>query len=179
MKYKTFLVIGALALLVAAVSGCTNETPTGTQTGSPTPTAFGIPVTYTASNGETNYTVTVYSAEKVDSYVWHGASGTAYTETAQPGKTYIMVDSAFRNAGLNKVYVLSSDFSIQDSTGFKYDNTYTSVDNSLSSTSLMTGQQVRGIVSFEVPQNATGLQLIFDPNYLSTGMSTATIWDIT
>jgi hypothetical protein len=162
------------ALVLASTTGCTTTTQKGQ--GSLTPTAFGEPVRYTAKGG-INYTVTVYSANKVDSYGWN-ASVYTFTETARAGQTFILVDCEFRNSGSDKFTVSGADFEMQDSTGYKYDSTVYLDKNDLSYEKLSPGQHVRGVVSFKVPQNATGLQLLYDPTYYDAATGTTTLWNI-
>lgn len=84
--------------------------------------------------------VTVYSAQKSNTYTWRGSSGNVYTEAAPAGKTYIMVNVQIKNIGSDSLYASASDFSIADPNGYKYDQKYASIDNELKSQELFQNQ---------------------------------------
>ena len=62
------------------------------------------------------------------------------------------------------------DFTIQDKEGYTYDPSWNfTVKPDLGSGDLQPGRKVRGNITFEVPKSATGLELIYQPDWLDSG----------
>ncbi len=107
-----------------------------------------------------NVQIAVVSAKKSSSYTY----GTRYgrrTENAKPGNVFILVDTEIKNIGADCEFVTEYNFSLTDSTGYKYDTEHYAGDDKLKNTDLYQNQRIRGIVLFEIPQAATGLKLLY------------------
>lgn len=81
--------------------------------------------------------------------------------TPDEGNIFLVVDvtieSLSEDASYNPLY-----FKVKDSDGFEYNSNFTAPDPSLKSGELSAGDKVRGNVSFEVPADATGLELSYE-----------------
>jgi Domain of unknown function (DUF4352) len=106
-------------------------------------------------------TLTVLSAKKVKS-----VSGMP----AKSGYTYMDIEVEIANTGrsdpspYNPLY-----FKVRDSKGYEYGTSFASVDPSLTSGELAQGEKVRGHVTFEIPSQATGLLVMYEPEVLFGG----------
>lgn len=86
-----------------------------------------------------------------------------YTE-ADTGNEFVVVDMAAKNKH-DSEYISFSSFlqiTIQDSESYEYDQSFVFADGELDSGELAPGEVTRGIVAFEVPEDATGLSLHVD-----------------
>ena len=83
-----------------------------------------------------------------------------------------------KNIGSDRAYVGSSDFSMMDSEGFKYDpELYYGNDGFEMIKELYQNQKVRGKVLFEVPEDAKGLKIQYDFGSLFAGVKLAS-WEL-
>jgi len=101
--------------------------------------------------------VTVKSAVKTSSYTW---SGGEYTEYADNGRTFIILDVNVKMVGDSSEYIYGGDFWLVDSNGYKYDcdsGTYL-IDGGLEGTDIYQNQQVDGKILFDMPISASGLK---------------------
>lgn len=161
------------------VSGCVSEesptnAPTTTQPSkSPestlqesqpqTPTELNLEVGETAKTSKIE--VTVISAKKTKSYdyysdIWEETR----TEEAKQGKTYVLVEAEIKNTGSDSAFVGSTEFSMTDSEGYKYDPEalYYGDDGLEMIKELYQNQKMRGKILFEIPENARDLKLQYD-----------------
>ncbi|MDS0258141.1 DUF4352 domain-containing protein [Haloarcula sp. S1CR25-12] len=86
-----------------------------------------------------------------------------YTE-ADTGNEFVVVDVAAKNKH-DSEYVSFSSFlqlAIKDSESYEYDQSFVLSDDGLDSGELAPGEVTRGIVAFEVPDDAAGLSLHVD-----------------
>lgn len=88
------------------------------------------------------------------------------------GHIYKIADCTIENLGDGATVISSlAMFSIVDSEGYKYNETFTEDSKSNLGGELGPGRKMRGRVAFEVPSNATGLELIFEPNLFGFGQA--------
>lgn len=151
MKYL-FLVV----LLVTAVitAGCTSYLPSepfGTVT---IDAEFGSP--YSDSEQE----VTVYSTQKNVSYtsIFYNVSS---IKEAASGNTFVIIDAQIKNIGADKITVFPHDFSMVASDGTRYEKIPYYGEDRLGSGELKKNQHKRGIMLFEVSQNAKNVVLYY------------------
>lgn len=144
MKRKN--IVGLIALVavvvVAMFAGCVEEetptkvpetTPPPAEATTPIPTLTPIatptpeiPTELSLKVGETAKTskieVTVLSAKKTNHYEYYSdILKETMTEAASPGKIFILAEVEIKNIGSDRAYVGSSEFSMTDSEGFRYD----------------------------------------------------------
>ncbi len=169
-------------LLIIFISGCTSESPTIASTQSnETPTATQTPTELSLKVGETATTskleVTVFSAQKIKSYDYYSSIlKENMTQEADPEKTYVLIDAEIKNVGQDSSYAGSSEFSIADSDGYKYDPTLyygQGTDGMDMIKQLYQNQKMRGKVLFEIPDSATGLKIQYDFGNLLIGTKLA------
>jgi hypothetical protein len=94
---------------------------------------------------------------------------------AKPGRTFLIaevtIESVTRdNAPYNPLY-----FKVKDSEGQEYDAGLIGPDNGLKSGELPRGDRVRGAVSFDVPSEAKGLVMSYQPIVIFGGYQTIRI----
>lgn len=82
---------------------------------------------------------------------------------AKPGRTFIIVDVGLETTGREKAPYNPFYFKVKDADGFEYDGTVFGAENALKSGELAQGEKVRGTVSFDVPSEAKGLVLAYQP----------------
>jgi len=181
------LIILLLLIGMVFVSGCVGEEPEKVEG---VTTTQVIPQTTTTQSselilrvGETAKTsklqVTVLSAEKTESYEYYSDILEEYLEEeASPGKIFILTEGEIKNVGDDRVYVSSSQLSITDSEGYKYDPELYFGDDGLEMfKELYPNQKMRGKVLSKVPEDATGLKIQYDFGDLFTGIRLAT-WEL-
>jgi len=166
MKKKWFLSL--LVILTVFLSGCTDsEDPVKSDTAITTTTTIEVKdlvlqIGESAKNSELE--VTVISAEKTTSYQWESDyMDYISTETAGSGEQFILVDVEIKNIGSERAYVSTSEFSVSDSEGYRYDTeVYLGKDGLDVFKELYENQKVKGKIVFEVPDTASGLMLQYD-----------------
>jgi hypothetical protein len=174
-------------ITVIVISGCTNQEgpqkADTTATSSPTTTATS-PTELTLKVGETAKTskieVTVITAQKTSYYEYYSEILGTMTKEASPGKTFVLIEVEIKNIGSDRVFVGSSEFSMTDSEGYKYDPQLyygQSTDGLDMIKELYQNQKMKGKVLFEVPESATGLKIQYDFGNLFIGVKLAT-WEI-
>ncbi len=190
MKRKNIASLIAIVAIIAVVvfAGCVEEeTPVKSpETNPPTETATPTQKTPTGLNlkvGETANTskiaVTVISAKKTDHYEYYSdILKETRIEQVSPGNTFVLVEIEIKNIGSDRTYEGSSDFSMVDSEGFKYDpELYYGNDGLEMIKELYQNQKMRGKVLFEVPEDAKGLKIQYDFGSLFTGVKLAS-WEL-
>lgn len=92
------------------------------------------------------------------------------------GDVYLIVDISVTNLSSTEQTISSiANFTLQDSTGQKYDET---IDPSAGATldgKVEAGQPLRGIIAFEVPSTTKQFTFNFEPDIMSSGQTT---WDL-
>ncbi len=90
--------------------------------------------------------------------------------TADEGNIYLLVDVTVENVGDEPVTVSSlMQFAVQDSEGYTYDITLYPEAKGKVDGEIGVGRKLRGELAFEIPSDASGLELIFTPNLFMTG----------
>ena len=124
--------------------------------------------------------VTVISAQKKNSYDYYSdIFKETITQEAGPEKTYILVEAEIKNVGSDRVFVGTTDFSVTDSEGYHYDPDWLYYgDNGLDMIKeLYQNQKIRGKILFEVPEDASDLEILYDFGNLFIGTELAS-WEI-
>lgn len=88
------------------------------------------------------------------------------------GHIYKIVDCTIENLS-DESQVISSVlmFKLADSEGYNYNVTITDSSKPSLDGELGPGRKMRGEIAFEVPADATGLELIFEPDILGSGQA--------
>jgi hypothetical protein len=185
LSIATLVVLIAIGLCVGCCS--TTDSVSKTTAASYTPaysssssstssvTTSATPEVLVLSIGESAETsdmvVTVISAERTRSYKYYSSILEKYlTKSADPGKDYVLVDAEVKYTGSRSTYATSSDFSLSDSEGYRYDpDLYSGDDNFPLLQELYPNQKVKGKFVFTVPSSATGIRLYYDFGTLFTG----------
>jgi Domain of unknown function (DUF4352) len=123
--------------------------PAASEVKPPAKQVSGAPGQASQLNG---VTVTVVSADL-------NARSTNQFIQPKAGNRFVVVQVLYENSGSDKVSYNPFDWTLSDSSGFSYTETYSGVDQALHSGDLDTGEKARGYISYEVPQSATGLSL--------------------
>ena len=198
-RRKVDLIAIAAVVAVAMFAGCVEEeTPTKvpettappTETATPIPTLTPVatptpetPTELSLKVGETAKTskieVTVISAKKTNHYEYYSdILKETMIEEASPGKIFILAEIEIKNIGSDRAYVGSSEFSMTDSEGYRYDpELYYGNDELEMFKELYQNQKMRGKVLFEVPEDATGLKIQYDFGSLFTKVKLAS-WEL-
>lgn len=194
MKLNYIPLLAILLIGVVFVSGCispesptkapTTTQPSETQETTPPTTQPTTPTELNLNVGETAKTskieVTIFSVQKTKSYNYYSdIFKETMTQEVKPEKTFILVDAEIKNVGSDSAFVGSSEFSITDSEGYKYDPEalYYGDDGLEIFKELYQNQKMRGKVLFEAPENAKDLKLQYDFGNLFLGTKLAS-WTI-
>lgn len=122
--------------------------------------------------------ITIFSAQKTPKYTWSYSSSYKFTENANPGNIFVIIDAEIKNIGSDSMYITMAKFSMSDSEGNRYDPELYAGDDRLSILKeLYTNQKTRGKVVFQVPENARKLKLYYDFGNILTGTKLAS-WSI-
>lgn len=91
---------------------------------------------------------------------------------AKPGRIYVVVNVQIESPGRDKAPYNPLYFKIRDGDGYEYSGSLIGPDNALQSGELAQGERVRGTVSFDVPSEAKGMVLSYQPIVLFGGYQT-------
>jgi hypothetical protein len=92
------------------------------------------------------------------------------TWTPDEGYTFLVIEVIIENTGkrdelpYNPLY-----FSIKDNEGFEYNTSFFSANPSLKSGTILKGDKVRGLVTFEIRSNSSGLVVTYEPMVIFGG----------
>lgn len=191
MKRRNVARLIAIAAVITFVvfAGCVEEenpvkspeTTLPAETATPvqkTPTELNLKVGETANTS--NIAVTVISAIKTDHYVYYSdILKETRTEQASPGHAFVLAEMEIKNIGSDRAYVGSTDFSMADSEGFRYDPEilYYGDDGLEMFKELYQHQKMRGKVLFKVPEDAQELKIQYDFGNLFTEVKLAS-WEL-
>jgi len=158
----------------------TTPIPTLTPTATPTletPTELSLKVGETAKTSKVE--VTVISAKKTNHYEYYSDILKAtMTEEASPGKIFILAEIEIKNIGSDRAYAGSTDFSLTDSEGYRYDPEFYYGEDGLEMfKELYQNQKMKGKVLFKVPEDAKGLKIQYDFGSLFTKVKLAS-WEL-
>ena len=84
-------------------------------------------------------------------------------QKAKAGNVFLVVEVLIENSGATKAPYNPLYFTVKDGDGFEYNAALVAGDNSLKSGELAQGEKARGVVAFEVKENAKGLVLSYKP----------------
>lgn len=91
----------------------------------------------------------------------------------KPGMVFLLVNVRLENRGVRTREVSSAvSMSLKDASGRRYNlhlGAQTSAEAGLPDDELQPGEQVRGQIGFQVPENARGLTFVFDPDLVGYG----------
>lgn len=169
LKYRIFLPIAVL-VTIAGLIACGSASNTGTAV---TPTTKATSTTgsqhfkvgQTVKVGE-SWQVTVNSAKT--------SQGDEFT-TPTAGSQFVIVDVTLKNVSSTEQNVSSAvNFSLQDSTGQKYNETILS-GKTPPDGKVEAGTLLRGQLAYEVPTSQKKLTFNFEPDLLGSGQ---TVWDL-
>lgn len=91
---------------------------------------------------------------------------------AKPGRIFIVVDVSLESSARDKAPYNPLYFKVKDGNGYEYNGSSIGADNSLKSGELNQGEKVRGTVAFDVPTEAKGLVLSYQPLVIFGGYQT-------
>lgn len=110
--------------------------------------------------------VTVVTAFLTYYYEW---GDEPYTETSSTGQVFLIIEVEVKNTGTDSMYVTEGAFSVSDSDDYKYDPGWIWGEDEFPwLQELYPGNRAKGQIMFEVPEHATGLEIVYDM---------ATIWE--
>lgn len=136
-------------------TGTTNNTESGNDS-----TLSEFKVGDQVKLGDITFTVN----ESIDNYL----SDNQF-ERPSAGNKFIAVDVKIDNNGNGSEYIYLSNFNIQDASAYKYEAKWYEIKApGLKSGDIAKGSSLRGWVTFEVPNDATGLKLSFSPGFWSS-----------
>jgi Domain of unknown function (DUF4352) len=133
-----------------------------------TPATPDVRTEITAAIGRTasgdNAQATVWSAGRMQSYVWTtGSSNYTFTEEAESGMTYLIIDAEVQNTGSDTLYASTGDFSLSDGAGNRYEPGLYYGDESFGYLhDLSKNQKHRGKILFGIPSDARDLKISYD-----------------
>lgn len=172
MKQRFILLLG-IVILAGTILACGGSDNTGTKTGT------------TDAGNTTNATppkhFKVGDTVKVGS-TWQAVVNSVKTDDGgqysalKSGDVYLVVDMSLTNLSNQEQNVSSMlNFTLQDSTGQKYNQTIdtnagASIDGKVSA-----GSPLRGSLAFEVPSSVKSFTLNFSPDVVASGQTT---WDL-
>jgi hypothetical protein len=126
----------------------------------PAPAEIAVPLGGTAKGRDA--AATVYSAERLPAYTWT-SGGHAFTEEAETGTIFLIIDAEVENTGDGTLYASTGDFSLTDSRGNRYEPGLYYGDESFGYLhDLSRDQKNRGKILFPIPPDATGLNVWYD-----------------
>lgn len=82
---------------------------------------------------------------------------------AKAGNVFVVADVLIENTAKDKAPYNTLYFKVKSGDGYEYNAAITALPNQLKSGDLTTGDKVRGIVAFEVPEGAKGLVVSYEP----------------
>jgi hypothetical protein len=143
-------------------SGSYEDVTVPPTSGEDTPTEIAVAIGQTASGD--NAQATVWSARKVQAYNWSTSSSDySYTEEAENGTVYLIIDAEVENTGSETLSPLTWDFSLGDGAGNQYEPGIYYGDESFGyQKELSRNQKARGKILFEIPEDAEDLKLYYD-----------------
>lgn len=168
MKYRALIVVAAL-ILISVLAGCgetttperldtaTSSEKSGQKPQAPETFAIGEPI----NMGDLVLTVNGVRESKGDQYI-----------KPKEGHIYKIVEATLENIGQESAAISSlMMFSLTDSEGYKYTVTIGPDTKGSLDGELQPGRKMRGELVFEVPTEAAGLELLFEPNVLGFGQA--------
>ena len=172
-----FVIIGVVALLAVCACGGIGIFSMGglaLVAGSVTPTAGST--TGSAPSGQVGKVGTPITSAGIElNAVKVETSAKEGITTAKPGNTLLLVQVAIKNTNKDKAPYNPLYFKVKDAGGFEYTSALIGREPSLKSGELTTGDSAAGWVMFEVPTEAKGLIMSYQPLVLFGGYQTIRI----
>ena len=84
-------------------------------------------------------------------------------QKATTGNVFLVAEVLIENSGVAKAPYNPLYFTVKDGDGFEYNAALVAGDSSLKSGELAQGEKARGVVAFEVKQDAKGIVLSYKP----------------
>jgi hypothetical protein len=111
-----------------------------------------------------NAEATVWSAKRMQAYNWTtGSSNYSFTEEAEDGTVFLIIDAEVKNTGSDTLYASTGDFSLSDDAGNRYEPGLYYGDESFGYLhELSRNQKTRGKILFEIPPDARDLKVFYD-----------------
>jgi hypothetical protein len=129
--------------------------------GAEAPAEIAVAIGQTASDGSIE--ATVYSAGKKPAYRWTSSSGNSFTQEAESGTNFFIVDAEVKNTGAGTIYASTSDFYLTDGEGNRYEpGLYYGNESFSYQKELSPGQKNRGKIQFGIPEDARDLKIFYD-----------------
>jgi len=126
----------------------------------------------------TNLKVTVLSAMIEPNYWYINLWGEEDAVLPDKGKQFVLAEVEFENIGTSRTYISGGSFSVQDSKGYRYDEGYYQGKDGLDMfKELYPNQKTKGKIVFQVPEDATGFQILYDFGNFFTNVKLAS-WTI-
>ncbi|MFA5030369.1 MAG: DUF4352 domain-containing protein [Patescibacteria group bacterium] len=105
-----------------------------------------------------DYTMTINKIERK----WQSP---ANYDKPESGREYVLAEVTITNEGKSSISYNTFDFKMQDSNGVQKTEAYTMATNKLNSGDLAPGGKITGNLVYDVPLDATGLKLLFNPTF--------------
>ena len=90
-------------------------------------------------------------------------------QEADKDQTFLVAEVVLETTDRDEARYRPADFRVKDSSGVEYDATLNTARNSLKSGKLAKGEKVRCTVAFQIPKDAKGLVLSYNPFPLMGG----------
>ncbi len=157
----------AVVVVVLSLASCSDETP---QKVTETPSETETEVTNTpeifniGDSVETSESIFTVNAVRTD-------SGSRYMKPDE-GNIYYIVDVTIENKIDESISISSMMmFSLFDSEGYSYDEALGVETKGRVGGEISPGRKLRGEIAYEIPANATGLELQIDPSLFGNGQA--------
>lgn len=158
------VVLALVAVAVLAAVGSRQQpqqtvtraaTPAGAVAAAATPAPSSAPAHVGDRVESAGVALTVNGVKRADSL--------SQVQRAKPGRTYLVADVTVENTGRDKAPYNPLYFKVKDANGYEYTGIPSGTDQSLKSGELQPGDKARGTVAFDVPSDAAGLVMSYQP----------------
>ena len=169
---RLYLLLVLLVLALAACGTATQQVTATSATATPSSTAYSQAASAAATadaknnSGDNN---NPYTSTPVAASPWHVTINGATTSAGGPydlplkaGDTYLTINFTAKNTSTSTQEMSTAWFTLRDGQGNTYDITFISGTHTADG-SVLTGQQLRGDLSYEVPASLHTFTLQFDP----------------
>jgi len=170
-------IVLALLFLMVCVASCTSETPEKVESKGESSTQESSKDAQENASGEENKMEKYKIGDMVKlgdlTVIVNEVKDLPNQEFAEPkeGRKLIGVDVTFENVS-NEPQAISSllQFQVKDADGYAYDQSFMyDTGKSLPEGELAPGAKASGIIPYEVPVDANGLEFVFDSDIFGTG----------
>ena len=122
-----------------------------------------------AASGVLNESVSAGDFELLVHAIDDPVAGESEFFEPEPGNRWLAIELSLTNIGSETQDYGSFDFKVKDAENFEYGQLFIDLAQSLDSGTLLAGETVRGRIGFEVPESATIVRLIFEPDFFGEG----------